>query len=61
MNDADIEMRELEIAANRIARLKRRGICCHGWYKTIPIVRCNECGKEFPDVAALHEERDQLL
>jgi hypothetical protein len=30
-NDADLEMAELEAEGNRIAALRARGVCTHGW------------------------------
>lgn len=36
MNDADIEMAELEAAASRNDALRRNGICPHTWTKGKP-------------------------
>ena len=62
MNDADIEMMELERAGNIFARLKRKGICLHGWV-CAPIgkeARCNECGKVWPTAWQMEDEQRNL-
>lgn len=69
MNDADIEMAELEYAANREARLRRKGICAHGAYQGPPgppnkptsVFTCFDCGKVFQTEEELHEERQEIL
>lgn len=63
--DADFEMRDLEAAGRRSARLRRKGLCDHGWrqsYPGHPVVgeaRCLHCGK-VALVTTLDEERGAL-
>jgi hypothetical protein len=63
MNDADFEMHELERTGNTLARLRKKGICCHGWIQAPHFgpAKCLDCGKLWVNAAALHKERDQLL
>jgi hypothetical protein len=70
MNDADIEMNELTVTANHESRLRRRGICAHGWvqraHQTTPHltgeqVQCKDCGKVFADFETLNDERQDIL
>jgi hypothetical protein len=61
--DADLEMAELQAAANRESRLRKAGICTHGWYKA-PAgqpATCNHCGKIFNTESALLESRKEAL
>lgn len=62
MNDADIETRELENAGNTISRLKKKGICCHGWIKAPAgcAVICLDCGKIWKNYSDFDEEREQI-
>lgn len=61
--DADLEMAELQAAANHESRLRKMGICTHSWYKapTGQPATCNHCGKVFPTEAHLLEERREAL
>ena len=63
--DADIEMAELTAVANTAARLRKRGICSHGWMQGPPgnpVLTCLDCGKEFPGGDAEHwAERNRIL
>ena len=67
--DADLEMAELTASANRISRLRKRGICTHGWVQGPPgpagkptsIWTCHDCGKTFQSEAELDEARAELL
>ncbi len=61
--DADIEMADLQRSAAREARLKKAGICTHGWYQAKygqPAV-CLECGKVFACESDLNDERRENL
>jgi len=69
MNAADIEMAQLQAAANHESRLKKRGICTHGWLQGPPgpvnkptnICTCLHCGKTWPTVEDAYKERRELL
>lgn len=58
--DADFEMAELQNAAKREARLRKKGICTHGWYNS-KTATCNHCGKVFESEAHLLEDRRENL
>jgi len=58
-NDADIEQGNLERAGNRIATLKKRGICLHGWINTTTCV-CYDCNKTWKNEQEMFEEIDDL-
>ena len=60
-NSADYEMAELEAVGNRSAELKKRGICTHGWWTSIPVVKCLHCGKEFKTDDDLWDEGQERL
>lgn len=62
MRDADIEQRQLENTGNLIARLRRKGICLHGWVKMPQVGECEclQCGKKWPSAAECDEERQEL-
>jgi hypothetical protein len=49
MNAADHTQAKLERLGDRIADLKKRGICTHGWLKTWPdeTVTCLDCKAVF--------------
>lgn len=59
--DADFEMRDLQAAAARDARLRKAGRCTHSWYQDPPgppsaptsVYTCHHCGATFPTEAAL--------
>lgn len=59
--DADFEMMELQDAAKRERRLKKFGICTHGWYSANSVAKCNECGKVFATETELLEDRRENL
>lgn len=71
MRDADIEYNELMVAAQHESRLKRLGICTHGWTQGAnPVhaphlkagqVQCKECGKVFASETDLNDERNERL
>ena len=69
IQDADIEMAELTAAANRESRLRKRGICTHGWIQGPPgpwnkptkVWTCLHCGKVFQSEEDLMENRRELL
>lgn len=69
IQDADIEMAELTAAANKESRLRKRGICAHGWIQGPPgpwnkpttVWTCQDCGKVFQSENDLMEERRNLL
>jgi hypothetical protein len=45
----------LDAAGNKIAALRRRGICTHGWLSGPPgkpVITCNDCGATFETYAA---------
>jgi hypothetical protein len=53
----DAAQRMLEAAGNKIARLKARGICTHGWMQGPPgkaVLTCLDCGATF---ASDHEHQ----
>lgn len=58
LRDADIEMWELEEAANREYNLKKAGKCAHGWRQGLT---CLECGKTFKSEEEMDSERFELL
>ncbi len=58
-NDADIEQHQLEQAGNRIAALKRKGICLHGHINTITL-ECLECQKTWISEKEMNDEIDDL-
>ncbi len=62
MNDADVEMTQLEYTGDRATYLKRKGICLHGQAFTPDHgpSKCLECGKEFPSAGHFWAERDEL-
>jgi hypothetical protein len=63
LQDADIEMAELTAAGNRSARLRRQGICDHGWLKA-PVgqpATCNDCGAVFPSAEDAYAARRTVL
>ena len=63
MNDADIEMAQLQEVADHSSALARNGLCTHGWYKA-PVgepATCLHCGKVFLNAADLWDERSELL
>lgn len=61
--DADFEMRELEEAANRAARLRDQGICVHDRFRTFDTgeARCGDCGVTFLSEEALLRDRAEKL
>lgn len=66
--DADIEMAQLTAMGNHAAKLRKRGICTHGWMqgpnaaRGVKVLTCLDCGKEFPGGDAEHQaERDRLF
>jgi hypothetical protein len=67
--DADIEMATLQERANLESRLRKKGICTHGWIQGPPgpvgkpttVATCNHCNKVWPTVEAAHEERAEIL
>lgn len=69
--DADIEQAELEAEGNRIAALRARGICTHGWTQGYTAayrpdlapakVECHDCGRIFGTQAELDAERAERL
>ena len=62
MNDADIEMAGLQRTGNTISRLRKKGICLHGWIQAPDKgpAKCLDCGKAWPSALELHEERREL-
>ena len=63
IQDADIEMADLEDAGNRAAALQKRGICSHGWYQGKPddSIVCRDCGTAFPNAQAHEDARADML
>ncbi len=70
LRDADVEMAALESAGRRVAALRKRGICAHGWIQGAPgngntfdvsPVTCHECGAVFPTGKAWGAARDAAL
>jgi len=69
LQDADLEMNELNRLANQESTLKKNGKCTHGWRQTgmgligqVPLgkTKCLECGK-ISTWEELEEERKSLL
>lgn len=64
MNDVDIELHDLERAANTMARLRRKGVCFHGWTQTSRVAphtcTCRDCGIVFASEADCFEAREDL-
>ena len=58
-NDADIEQHNLIQAGNRIAELKRQGICLHGHINT-RTHECYECKKTWDSENEMLQEIDEL-
>lgn len=58
-NDADIEQQQLEQAGDRIASLKRKGICLHGHFNTRTL-ECYECKKTWTSEKEMFEDMDEL-
>lgn len=66
--DADLEMASLQEAGNTIARLRKRGICTHGWIQGPPgpaskpttVWTCHHCGKTWPTEVALRDEEEEI-
>lgn len=65
MNDSDIEMAELQSAANHESKLHRAGICAHGWLQGTPgeegPCTCLYCGKVFATNQDAYDERREIL
>ena len=70
LRDADVEMAGLEAIGRRVAALRKRGICAHGWVQGAPgsaanfdasPVTCHECGAVFPTGLAWGAARDAAL
>lgn len=61
--DADIEMAELVAAGDRSARLRKQGICDHGWITAPPgeMATCNDCGARFPSAEDAYAARRAIL
>jgi hypothetical protein len=60
LRDADIEMWELEEAANHEAALKKIGKCPHSW-RNSRTCECYDCGKKFNSIEEMDEERFEIL
>ena len=58
-NDADIEQHQLEQAGNRIASLRKKGICLHGHHNT-KTLECYECKKTWTSEKEMLEEMENL-
>lgn len=64
IQDADIEMADLQREIGRLARLRKLGYCDHGWYQGPPgpagnptsVFTCHHCGKVFKTEAELIED-----
>jgi len=69
LQDADLEMAGLQATANREARLRRKGICSHGWLQCPPgppdkpttVVTCLHCGQVFKTEAEAYEAKREAL
>ena len=63
MNDADIQQAQLEETAARHDRLRRKGICTHGWHEPTPDgrYRCKLCGKVWDTEEAAFQAHEQYL
>lgn len=67
--DADFEMRDLQAQANRESRLRKRGICAHGWTQGPPgppdkptsVVTCLYCGQTWQTDAEAYAARREVL
>lgn len=67
--DADFDAASLTAQANHESRLRKRGICTHGWIQGPPgppnapttVWTCNYCGKVFPTEQAIHAARNSAL
>lgn len=61
--DADLEMAEFQAKANHEAKLRKKGICAHGWLSSPPgkKVKCNDCGKEWDTINEAYTERGEIL
>lgn len=72
LRDADIEQASIEAAGRRLASLRRRGICSHGWiqgasgpclngeFDRSPVV-CLDCGATFATGREWGRARDEAL
>ena len=67
--DADFETRSLEESANRIARLRKKGICVHGSLQGPPgppsrptkVWTCTQCGQQWPTEREAHDAYSRAL
>lgn len=67
LNDADIEMRELEASAEHDAGLRRLGVCVHGWTQggvdtagnphSGDCVKCLDCGRVYASLGDMEHAR----
>lgn len=59
---ADIEMAELVYAGNTISRLRKKGICLHGWVcaPAKSTAKCLDCGKVWPSAEEMEDEQREL-
>ena len=61
--DADIEQASLYAKGKRSARLRKQGICDHGWLQGPPgkpVVTCLHCGATFDSFEAAYKAHDDL-
>ena len=64
MNVADYQQARLERLGDRIADLKKQGICSHGWLKTPPGENqtvCLDCGTIFSSFSAALQAGKDIL
>ena len=61
--DGDFEQAELETLAKRSSRLKKRGLCDHGWVQgnVDKTATCLHCNKTFPSRNDLENDRRRVL
>lgn len=60
----DAAQRQLEAAGKKIAALKARGICTHGWIQGPPgkpVITCLDCGATFESSSEHMESRRKAL
>ena len=62
IQDADLEMNSLVSTARTMNRLKKKGICFHGW-RLAPDrgeAKCLDCGKVFVNTEEMEDETREL-
>jgi len=61
--DADFEMRDLEAKGAAVSRLRKQGICAHGWGRVPDVGECEclYCGQMFPNKEAFYAAWHEVM